>query len=722
MSLSPKTIRAQLSLLRPLLESCSLETIRKGQNMIGELMGARHRGQVMVKEHPFSQFDSAWVIPKDERRQGVILYLHGGGYTCGDLEYAKGFGSALAHECGVKVLCAAYRLAPEHPFPAALDDAVEAYRYLLSKGYPAGRVTLCGESAGGGLCFSLCLRLRALELPLPGGIIALSPWTDLTASGGSYETNRENDPSMTVGQLDFFAACYTVNREDPLVSPLFGDLSAMPPSLIFVGGDEIMRSDSEELHKKLLSAGGKSQLVVTPQRWHAYLLYDLDEDQKDFSLINRFLNQVMSREGKLRWMRLDNAAKIYPAARRQNWSNVFRLSATLTEDVDAAVLQSALDVTVRRFPSIGARLRRGVFWYYLQQLDHAPNVKEECSYPLTRMNRDEVRQCAFRVIAYKKRIAVEIFHSLTDGNGALVFLKSLVAEYLQQKYGIAIPAEKGVLGRLEEPAPAEIEDSFLKYAGRINASRRENDAWQLYGTPESDGFLHLTCFQIPVKDALQKAHEYKVSLTAFLGAAMMLAIQDLQAEKVPNVRRRKPVKVLIPVNLRRLFPSRTLRNFVLYTTPEIDPRLGQYSFEEICRAVRHRMGLDINPKVMSSKIATNVSSERLLAVKVLPLFIKNFVMKAVFNSVGERKSCLSLSNLGAVDLPEAMKPYVARLDFILGIQATAPHNCGVLSYGDTLYINLIRSIREPELENHFYRVLRDLGLTVQVESNGPGTN
>ena len=202
----------------------------------------------------------------------------------------------------------------------------------------------------------------------------------------------------------------------------------------------------------------------------------------------------------------------------------------------------------------------------------------------------------------------------------------------------------------------------------------------------------------------------------------MLAIQDLQAEKVPNVRRRKPVKVLIPVNLRRLFPSRTLRNFVLYTTPEIDPRLGQYSFEEICRAVRHRMGLDINPKVMSSKIATNVSSERLLAVKVLPLFIKNFVMKAVFNSVGERKSCLSLSNLGAVDLPEAMKPYVVRLDFILGIQATAPHNCGVLSYGDTLYINLIRSIREPELENHFYRVLRDLGLTVQVESNGPGTN
>ena len=719
MSLSPKTIRTQLGLLRPLLDSCSLETIRKGQNMIGELMGARHRDRVMVKEHPFPQFNSAWVIPRDERRQGVILYLHGGGYTCGDLQYATGFGSVLAQECGVKVFCTGYRLAPEHPFPAALEDAVESYRYLLFKGYAPDHITLCGESAGGGLCFALCLKLRELDLPLPGGILAISPWTDLTASGQSYLDNKDVDPSMTAEQLDFYASCYTENRENPLVSPLFGDLTGLPPTLLFVGGDEIMLSDAQDLHNKLLASGCRSQLIVKPERWHGYLLYCLPEDRPDYTTINRFLNQVMSMEGKLRWMRLDNAAKIYPAARRQNWSNVFRLSATLTEEVDRTVLQSALDVTVRRFPSIGARLRRGVFWYYLEQLTHAPSIKDECSYPLTRMSRDEVRQCAFRVIAYKKRIAVEIFHSLTDGNGALIFLKSLVAEYLQQKYGVAIPAEKGVLGRLEEPAPEEMEDSFLKYAGRISASRRESNAWQLSGIPETDGFLHLTCLQVPVKEALEKAHFYNVSLTAFLSAAMMLAIQRLQAEKVPFIWMRKPVKVLIPVNLRRLFPSRTLRNFALYTTPEIDPRLGQYSFEEICRAVKHKMGLEIEPKIMSAKIATNVSSERLLAVRVLPLFIKNFVMKMVFNSVGERKNCLSMSNLGAVDLPDAMKPFVERLDFILGTQATAPYNCGVLSFGDRLYINIIRNTRVPELENHFYRVLRELGLSVQAESNSP---
>ena len=717
MPISAKTLRAQLNMMQPLLRSCSLETIRKGQNKIGELMELRCRDQVFSREHRFERFSGAWMLPKDERRSGVILYLPGGGYTCGDLEYAKGFGSALAVRCGVKVFCAAYRLAPEHPFPAAVEDALESYKYLLSKGYAPDHICLCGESAGGGLCYALCMKLREENLPLPGSIIALSPWTDLTASGASYERNREVDPSMTIEQLDFFAACYTADRKDPLVSPLFGDLTQMPPSLIFVGGNEIMLDDSAQLHEKLLAAGSKSRLVVTPERWHGYLLYGLAEDDKDFTKINQFLNKYLSQEKKLRWMRLDNAAKIYPAARSNHWSNVFRLSMTLTENVDTAVLQSALDVTVRRFPSIAARLRRGVFWYYVQQLSKVPEVREDSSYPLTRMLRDEVRQCAIRVLVYKKRIAIEIFHSITDGNGALVFLKTLVAEYLQQKHSISIPAEHGVLDRLEEPSEAELEDSFQKYAGPVSASRKEADAWRATGTAEEDGFLNLTCFRIPVDAALEKSHEYGVSLTNFLCAALMEALQNLQEEKVPNRLRRKAIKVLIPVNLRKLFPSRSLRNFALYTTPEIDPRLGRYSFEEICKVIRHRMGLDINPKVMSTKIATNVGSERSIAVKVMPLFIKNAVMKAVFNAVGERKSCLSMSNLGAVQLPEIMKNYVQRLDFILGVQASAPYNCGVLSYGGTLYINFIRSIKEPELEYHFHRVLRDMGIPVEVQSN-----
>ncbi len=426
----------------------------------------------------------------------------------------------------------------------------------------------------------------------------------------------------------------------------------------------------------------------------------------------------MARKETLRWLPLDNAAKIYPAARRKNWSNVFRLSATLTEPVDPVVLARALEVTVRRFPSISVRLRRGVFWYYLQELEQPPEVMPESSYPLVRMTRQEMRRCALRVLVHEERIAVEFFHSLTDGTGGMIFLKSLLAEYLQQRHGISVPAEHGVLDRQETPKKEEWEDSFQKYAAPIQASRREHTAWHLTGQRRGDDFLHLTCMTVSSAQALERAHSYGVSLTAFLCAAMLQALQNLQAEKVPNPRKRKPLKVLIPVNLRKLFPSRTLRNFAMYTTPELLPRLGEYSFPEICGIVHHHMGSTITAKRMGMMIATNVASERLMAVRLLPLFVKNLVMRAVFDTVGECKSCLSLSNLGQVQLPEAMRPYVARMDFILGVQATAPYNFGVLSYGENLYINFIRNTCHPELEYHFFRVLQNQGLQVRAESNG----
>ena len=717
MPLSPRAVRSQLSILKPLLNNCSLPTLRKWQNKIGELMEFRLRHHTVIKEHSFERFTGAWVIPKDERRQGVILYLHGGGYTWGDLEYATGFGSLLSVQTCMRVFCAGYRLAPEHPFPAALEDSMEAYGYLLKKGYAPENIALCGESAGGGLCYSLCMQLRTAGLPLPGGIIGISPWTDLTASGPSYAENRLQDPSMTLDLLDQYATHYTADRTDPLVSPLLGDLKNMPPSILFVGGDEIMLSDTELLHQKLLAQGCKSQLVVAPERWHAYLLYNLKEDQKDFAAINHFLSQYLCLEYKLRWMRLDNAAKIYPAARRQNWSSLFRLSMTLQEDVDVEVLQSALDVTVRRFPSFAARLRRGVFWYYIQQLKKAPDVQAEYSYPVTKMSRDEIRKCAFRVIAYKNRIALEIFHCLTDGTGGLIFLKSLVAEYLQQKYKASIPAEYGVLGRLEEPSEEEMEDSFQKYAGNLKASRKENNAWNYSAVPDPSGFFHLTCFRLCADTLHQKAKELGVSVNTYLAACLMMALQNLQAEVEPNIKKRGSIKVLLPVNLRQLFPSKTLRNFAMYFTPEIQPKLGYYDFKEICHVIEHSKGAEVTPKRMSMRIATNVGSEKMLLVKLMPLFVKNAVMKAVFDAVGERKACLTMSNLGKVKLPEPMMDYVQRLDFILGVQATKPNNCGVITFGDTVYVNFIRNIREPALERHYHQVLQSLGISAIVESN-----
>ena len=718
MELSAKLVRAQLHFFKPFVANCSLETTRKGQDKLGELMSVLHKREVYMKDHDFGAFQGAWVMPKDERRSGVILYLHGGGYTCGSLEYAKGFAATLASQCGVRVFCAAYRLAPENPYPAAVDDALEAYRYLLKKGYAPRQILLCGESAGGGLIYALCLRLRQEGLELPCGLIGISPWVDLTGSGQSYETNRDNDPSLTQELLEFYAKCYPTAPADPLCSPVFGDLTGFPPSLLFAGGDEILLDDARALHEKLVQSGCRSTLHIAPERWHAYVLYCLSENmEEDMEAIDRFLTKNLSPARSLRWMRLDNAAKIYPAAKRRNWNNFFRLSATLTEPVDTEVLRRALDVTVRRFPSIAVRLRRGAFWYYLEEIPKAPPIQPEKSCPLAHAPFYEVRQCAFRVLVYHERIAVEFFHALTDGTGALVFLKSLLAEYLSQKYGLVIPAEKGVLGRLEEPSAEEVEDSFARYAGDVKLSRREATAYHLSGTPEPDGYKDIVTMMIPADKLRDCARGFGISVTELLCAAMMQAILDIQAKDVPRRAARKPVKVLLPVNLRTLFPSATLRNFASYITPEIDPRMGDCSFDELCQLVHHKMGMENNRRTMRAKFAANVASERSPVLRVMPLFIKNIAMKAVFDTVGECKSCLCLSNLGRVELPEVMTPYVTRMDFIIGVQARAPHNCGVITWNGTAYINCIRNIREPALELAFYRVLHRLGLPVKVESN-----
>ena len=417
------------------------------------------------------------------------------------------------------------------------------------------------------------------------------------------------------------------------------------------------------------------------------------------------------------WFKLDNAAKIYPASHNRYWSNLFRLSATLYEEVDLRILEEAIKNTIPRFPSIAARLSEGVFWYYLRPVSEPPAIMAEYSYPLAYMTKKEMKTCAFRVIVYRNRIALELFHSLTDGTGGLIFLKSLVAEYLELKHKIEIPCTHGILSRKEQPRHYETEDSFLKNAAPIKETRKDTDAWKIDGTPEEDGFLNITNFQMSSDLIRDMAREKKVSVNTFLTAVLMKAILNLQFDLIQNPKKYKPVKVLIPINLRPIFGSRTLRNFALYTIPEIDPRLGDYSLDEIINIVHHKVGTYATKKNMSKMIETNVADERTWVLRIIPLFIKNFVMKMVFNSVGEKKSCLSFSNLGEVRVPDEMMQYIDRIDFILGPQAQAPYNCSAYSYRGILNVTFSRDIKEARLENYFFRELQRLGVEVTVQSN-----
>lgn len=274
-------------------EEDPVQSERKMMEFAGEIMDRLIRGHLKKEILPLANCQAALLTPHHQKVPGTVLYLHGGGYCTGDLEYACWFGKLIASVVKARTFCPAYRLAPEHPFPAALEDALDAYRFLLER-YPNEKICVIGESAGGGLLFALSLKLKKLGLPQPAGLVALSPWTDLSLSGRSYEYNREADPSMTKEKLSIFAADYTDAPLDPLCSPLFGDLQGLPESLLFAGGDEIMLDDTLRMYDALKAAGVKARMTVAEGFWHAYIFYGIKSRRDDNKAICEFLRSKLS--------------------------------------------------------------------------------------------------------------------------------------------------------------------------------------------------------------------------------------------------------------------------------------------------------------------------------------------------------------------------------------------------------------------------------------------
>ena len=420
---------------------------------------------------------------------------------------------------------------------------------------------------------------------------------------------------------------------------------------------------------------------------------------------------------KKQWYRLDNAALIFPAIIRKNWNNVFRVSATLKEPVDPEVLDRAIEELRPRFPTCFVRLRTGFFWYYLETITKAPKAQQDFAYPLTHMTRRELKTCCVRFLYYENRIAVEVFHSVTDGTGGLILLQNLTARYLSLKYGTEIPAEGKIVDISEKPKPEETRDCFLSCGADRAISRAEDTAYRLSGTPETDRSRNIITGILPADALLEKAHEQGVTATAYLAAVLAEAVAERQKAEGRTGKRARPVKITIPVNLRKTFGMNTLRNFTLAVNIGFDPRLGEYSHEEICRLMYHQLAAETIPQRMAGRVSTNVELQRSLPLRLVPLPLKTLAMRLVYALSGESKGCLNISNMGVVTLPEVMTPYVDRFDFMIGVQYSYPNNCSVVSWQGKTYISMIRSIRDSELERLFFSRLVELGIPVDIESN-----
>lgn len=255
-----------------LVENPDLEKHRQSQDYIGSILG--NSKEVTYTEVDMDGVRGEWVsVNRPHMRKYVILYCHGGGYSTGSCLYGRTITSKLATAASIDVLGFDYRLAPEHPYPAALEDALKAWDYLMLLGYGARDVILAGDSAGGNLALVLALKLKAEGRFLPRGLVLMSPWTDLTASGKSYRTRAEVDPVLNAEYIDRMTKAYIPegeNLENPLISPLFGDFEGFPPVYIQVGENEILLSDAMELHKKLQKAGVPAKLDRFKGMWHVF--------------------------------------------------------------------------------------------------------------------------------------------------------------------------------------------------------------------------------------------------------------------------------------------------------------------------------------------------------------------------------------------------------------------------------------------------------------------
>lgn len=404
---------------------------------------------------------------------------------------------------------------------------------------------------------------------------------------------------------------------------------------------------------------------------------------------------------------LDNSAIIHLAALRKDHSNGFRISVTLRQKVEPKILQKTLCRIVPRFPTIAAGIKKDTFDYKILPVKYAPKIikDKEC---LTVMTEQEIEKCAFRILLRDTKISGEFFHALTDGHGALVFMQSLVAMYLKLRYRVAVPDGEMIRISEESFTPDEWKDDYITYSGKKKTKLNHRSTYQLSGKLRADAKVTVTAKTYNTDMLLAAAHDYGTTLNTFLAAVMAKSVAMVQDNHSDGKRAKKPIQIMVPVNLRKMFPSHTLRNFSLFALPCIEQPSGDLPFGEYVRYMENELAKELTPEQMAAVMKTHTRLGQAKIFKIIPLSVRLFVLKIAHRIFGEKSSCISLSNYGVVDFPSELTPYIENVEFVLSPRITSPYNCGVVSFGDRCNISFSRSSEKPELERCFFRELEHL--------------
>ena len=410
------------------------------------------------------------------------------------------------------------------------------------------------------------------------------------------------------------------------------------------------------------------------------------------------------------WRRLDNAAKIFPPTSTKKDPKVFRFSCLLTEAVDPLLLQNALDQTVRQFPFFCSVLRKGLFWYYLEETQLLPRVSPEHKPPCAPIYRGDHKDLLFEITYFGRRINLELFHALADGTGALLFLRTLTLYYLREKYPRFLAGVPLSLG-YNASQGAKGDDSFQKYYSGNGSTRlsREPRAYSLRGYRQPDHRIRVISGRLSTGQLLAKAHEKEATLTEYLTAQLLLAI----FEGMPVRERRHPVVINVPVDLRQFFPSQSARNFFAIINIKYDFSCCPAEFASVLQSVRASFKKKLTQKRLSQKLDNFLALERNLFMRAVPLILKIPLLKAA-NRISESRCTATFSNLGRISMPEAAAPYIETFEVFNSTKGLQACSC---SFGDRFLISFTSPFESTELQCRFFRRLSAAGLAVEISSN-----
>ena len=406
------------------------------------------------------------------------------------------------------------------------------------------------------------------------------------------------------------------------------------------------------------------------------------------------------------WRKLDNAAKLFSAASTKRDTRVFRFYCELREEIEEAKLQQALDRTLVKYPMFLSVMRKGLFWHYLEQSNLRPVVRKETREPCRNLYIRDKKELLFEVTYYKKRINFEVFHALTDGTGASEFIRELVKNYLflvHEGDGLADLKlnEKTVTVSDQE------DDGFAKYYSRDNKGRKKNrrKAYQIRRNSDL-GSLQVTEAEVKVVDLAKKAKEYGVSMTVYLTAVLMCAIHG----KMSRRQEEKPVALMVPVNLRKFFPTDSMLNFFSWLEVEHCFGQGKDSLNEVIREVKQYFDEGLTKEKMGERMSEYFALEVHPLLRLAPLGLKNFCIG--FGSRSSAKEITAIfSNMGIIRMPEDYAKYIERF----GVFTSTPKvELCMCSFEENVYLGFTSRFDSSVIKKNFFCILEQEGIKVTL--------